>query len=261
MKIDPTRKYRAVCARSRLPDRTWPSRVIDEAAGLVQRRPARRQPGADRADGRRAQAPHVPAAREDGLQGDRDRLPGRVADRLRLRAAARRAGPDPRRRQRAGADAGARAADRAHVRVAPGRQARDHAPLQLDVDHAAARRVRPRPRRHQADRGRRGSRRARLRGEAAGHRVDVPVLAGELHRHRARLREGGLRRGARRVAADARSARRSSTFRRRSRWPRPTSTPTRSSGCTATSRAATASCSRCIRTTTAAAAWPRPSSA
>ena len=57
-------------------------------------------------------------------------------------------GPDPRRRHRAGADAGARAADRAHVRGAAGREARDRAPLQLDVDHAAARRVRPRPRGH-----------------------------------------------------------------------------------------------------------------
>ena len=56
-----------------------------------------------------------------------------------------------------------------------------------------------------------------------------------------------------------RTARRSSTCRPPSRWPRPTSTPTRSSGCTATSRAATRSSCRCTRTTTAAPPSPRPS--
>ena len=41
---------------------------------------------------------------------------------------------------------------------------------------------------------------------------------------------------------------------------RPTSTPTRSSGCAGTSRGATASSCRCTRTTIAAAGSPRPSS-
>ena len=70
-----------------------------------------------------AQAADVPAAGQAGLQGDRDRLPGRVADRLRLRAQADRAEPHSRRRHRPGADAGARAADPAHVRGAEGREA------------------------------------------------------------------------------------------------------------------------------------------
>ena len=77
-------------------------------------------------------------------------FPGGVADRLRLRAQADRGGPDPRRRDDPGADAGARAADRRTFEALRGRQARDRAPLQLDLDHAAPRRVRPRPRRHQA---------------------------------------------------------------------------------------------------------------
>ncbi len=54
---------------------------------------------------------------EHGLQGDRGRLPEREPDRLRLRAAAHRRGPHPRRRHDPGADAGARAPHRAHVRV------------------------------------------------------------------------------------------------------------------------------------------------
>ena len=198
----PVREVPTVC-----PDRPPRPQVAvarDHAsARLVQRRPARRQPGADRADGRRAQAADVPAAREDGVQGDRDRLPGGVADRLRLRPQAHRGRPHSRGRERAGADAGARAADRAHVRGGEGRAPRDHAPVQLDVDHAAPRRVRPGPRRHQADRRGRRARRARLRAGAARHRVDVPVLARELHGDRARLREGSLRRRARRLAADA----------------------------------------------------------
>ena len=47
---NPASKYRAF-APVRLADRTWPDAVLDTAAGVVQRRPARRQPGADRADG------------------------------------------------------------------------------------------------------------------------------------------------------------------------------------------------------------------
>ena len=47
---NPASKYRAF-APVRLTDRTWPDAVLTAAADLVQRRPARRQPGADRADG------------------------------------------------------------------------------------------------------------------------------------------------------------------------------------------------------------------
>ena len=62
-----------------LHDRTWPNMVHRAGAAVVQRRPARRQPGADRPDGPAAQAAHVRRAGEDGLQGDRGRLPRRPA--------------------------------------------------------------------------------------------------------------------------------------------------------------------------------------
>ena len=72
------------------------------------------------------------------LQGDRGRLPVGLADRLRLRAPADRGGPDPRRRHHPGADAGARRADRAHLRGAARRPARDRASLQLDLARCSA---------------------------------------------------------------------------------------------------------------------------
>ena len=85
-----------------------------------------------------------------------------------------------------------------------GAQARDRAPLQLDVDGAAPRGVRPRPAP--------ASSTSRCRPRAAcaifaaaqpRHRLALRVLARELHRHRARLRGRDLRRRDRRVAADA----------------------------------------------------------
>ena len=99
-----------------LPDRTWPN-AHRQGAAVVLRRPARRQPGADRPDGPGAQAAHVRGAGEDGLQGDRGRLPVGEPARLRLRPPAHRGGPDPRRRHDPGADAVPPRADRAHLRV------------------------------------------------------------------------------------------------------------------------------------------------
>ena len=61
------------------------------------------------------------------------------------------------------------------------------------------------------------------------------VLARELHRHRARVRRRHLQPGARGLRADARAQGHHQPARRRSRWPRRTSTPTRSSGCRGTS--------------------------
>src|SRR5207245_965707 len=49
-----------------------------QSAAVVLGRSARRQPGTRRADGPRAQAPHVRYAGEAWLQGDRSRLPGRL---------------------------------------------------------------------------------------------------------------------------------------------------------------------------------------
>ena len=108
----------------------------------------------------------------------------------------------------------------------------------------------------------------RRRGQAV-HQVRSPsrpdtewtfeYIAGNLHRHRARVRPRNLRRGDRSLGRDARAqgdpqpAGDGRDARRR------TSTPTRSSGCTATSPAATASSSACTRTTTAAPPSPPPS--
>jgi hypothetical protein len=95
----------------------------------------------------------------------------------------------------------------------------------------------------------------------AGRRRVVPrIFAGKLHRHRARLRRRDLRRGDRRLAADAaaedhpqpsvdRRARHAQRLRRSDRVDEP-----------ASRAAATASSCRCIRTTIAVAASRRRSS-
>ena len=136
-------------------DRTWPAKVIDQGPALVRRGPARRQPGADRPDVPGPQAEDVRAAGGHGLQGDRGRLPGRLADRLRLRAADHRGGPDPRRRGDPGPDPGPRGADRADLRVRARRQAGHRAPVQLHLHAPAPGGLRPGHRRHHADRGER----------------------------------------------------------------------------------------------------------
>ena len=85
-------------------------------------------------------------------------FPCRVEDRLRLRAAARRGGPDPRGHDDRRPHAGAAGADRADVRGDRGCATRDRAPLQLDLGHAAASRVPHGPGRHHRARGpRRGA--------------------------------------------------------------------------------------------------------
>ena len=122
-----------------LPDRTWPDKRIAEGPALVRRRPARRQPGADRPDEPRPQAARCSSCW------------CRWATR-RSRSASRRASQTdfdfvrmlieedlhPRRRRHPGADPGARAPDRAHLRVARGRQAGDRAPVQLDLARCSA---------------------------------------------------------------------------------------------------------------------------
>ena len=197
----PFHKYRpyetVVAARPHLAGRR-----ARAGADLVLDRPARRQPGARQPDGRRSQAPVLRPADRARDQGDRGRLPVGVEDGLRLRAHARRAGPDSGRRHDRRADAGAARADRAHLRVDRGRAARDRPPLQLDLGHAAAGRLPPRPRRHHRPGG---SRHDALQA-ARGRDVDrdrLPVLAGELPPHRARLRARDLRARRGGVGADA----------------------------------------------------------
>ena len=134
--------------RIELPDRTWPAKRIEQAPLWC---------AVDLRDGNQAlidpmspdpQAAHVRPAGPHGLQGDRGRLPVGQPDRLRLRPAAHRAGPDPRRRDDPGADPVPGAADRADLRVAARRAAGDRALLQLDLHAAAPGGLRPGPGRH-----------------------------------------------------------------------------------------------------------------
>ncbi len=151
---------------------------------------------------------------------------------------------------------GPRAPDRAHLRVAvKGAQARHRAPLQrhprrscasvvLGMDEARDRR---------AGRHARAHVQANCAAQAAGHRLALRVLARDVLRHRARLLASEWCDAVIEVWTPTPDARSSSTCRPPSRTPRPTSSPTRSSGCAATWRAATAIVlSACTRTTTAA---------
>ena len=179
----------------RLPDRTWPDRVIDQRPAVVRGRSARRQPGADRPDEPGPQAPHVRPAGPHGLQGDRGRVPVGQPDRLRLRPRASSTSgaiPDDVTIQvltqcRAGTD-------RAHLRGVRGvHRAIVHfynstSILQRRVvfraDRAAVQAI-------ATDGARKCVEEA---GEVSRHPVALRVLAGVLHRHRTGIRQAGVRR-------------------------------------------------------------------
>ena len=100
-----------------LDDRTWPNQRIEKAPLWC---------SVDLRDGNQALIDPMDPERkrrmfdalvQDGLQGDRGRLPRGQPARLRLHPPADRGGPDPRRRDDPGADAVPPGADRAHVRV------------------------------------------------------------------------------------------------------------------------------------------------
>ena len=182
----PIQRYRAFPPID-LPDRTWPTRADHAGAAVALHRPARRQPGADRPDVARAQAPDVRPAGRDGLQGDRGRVPVGQRDRLRLRAPADRARQGARGRDHLGADPGPRGPDRAHHRVAGRRPPRQHPPLQR-----ARAAVPPRglPGHRRRDQGHRRPRHRAgdevLRGQPVQDDDRLRVLPGDLHQHRAR---------------------------------------------------------------------------
>ena len=102
--------------------------------------------------------------------------------------------------------------------------------LQLDVDPAAPRGVSRRPGRGPGHRHRRRPQVRRGGRQVPGHAVAVRVFAGVLHRHRAGVRQAGVRRRRRDHRSRRRTTRSSSTCPPPWRWPPPTSTPTRSSG-------------------------------
>ena len=155
MTIMPIHKYRPFPPIN-LPDRQWPSRVIDQGADLVLGRSARRQPGARRADGPGAQAPHVrPAAASSASRRSRSAFPPprRPISPSCARSSSENLIPDDVTIQVL-TQARAELID-ADLRVDPRRQARDRAPLQLDLGLAAPRRVRARQARHRRHRGHR----------------------------------------------------------------------------------------------------------
>ena len=100
-----------------LPDRTWPNMRIEKAPLWC---------SVDLRDGNQALIDPMDPSRklrmfntlvQDGLQGDRGRLPVGEPARLRLRAPADRGRPHPRGRHDPGAHAVPRRTDRAHLRV------------------------------------------------------------------------------------------------------------------------------------------------
>ncbi len=108
-------------------------------SALAVHRPAGRQPGPDRPDVARPQARDVRPAGQDGLQGDRGRLPGLRPDRLRLRALHHRGrGRDPGRRHDLRTDPGPRGPDRADGGVPQGRQAGHRPPVQRHRPRSSA---------------------------------------------------------------------------------------------------------------------------
>ena len=178
---------------------------------------------------------------DDRVQGDRGRVPVGLPARLRLPAPDHRGGPRPRRRDHPGPGAVPRRADRAHLSIA-GRGPPGHrALLQLDVGAPAPGGLRARQ-----GRDRRHRRQCRpavqeVRGDHARYRDPLRVLAGELHRHRARVRRRDLRSGHGRDRADARAPHHPQPAGHGGDVHAPTSTPTSSSGSAARSPTATRS--------------------
>ena len=163
---------------------TWPSRTITAPPIWL---------STDLRDGNQALIEPMDAARklrmfrqlvDVGFKEIEVAFPVGVADRFRLRAQADRGGPDPRRRDDPGADASARRADPAHVRVAARRAARDRASLQPDGAAVPPRRVRHGPTtgiiEHRDATGARLF--TQLRRAAAGHRLALRVFARDVQR-------------------------------------------------------------------------------
>ena len=150
-------------------------------------------------------------------------------------------------------------ADRPHLRGRRGRAVGAGAPVQLHLHAAAPGGVRPGPQGHHPDRHRRRRGGGPLGGEVPGHRLAVRVLPRVLHRHRTGVRGRGVQRGLGDLAADRAEPDGGQPAGHRGDGHARTSTPTPSSGCTATWNGATGSCCPCTRTTTAAPRSPPPS--
>ena len=214
----------------RLADRSWPDTGDRPRPAVVRGRSAGRQPGADRPDEPGPQAPHVrPAGRmgykeiEVGFpsasQTDFDFVreiitEGAIPDDVTIQVLTQcRPG-----------------ADRAHLRGVPRRAASDRALLQLDVNPAAPRGVSRGPGRGAGHRDRRRAQVRRGGRQVPGH----PSGASSTRRSPTPAPNSNTPSRCATPSATSSSRRRttrsSSTCRPPSRWPRRTSTPTRSSG-------------------------------
>ena len=190
-----------------LPDRTWPRQVHHQGPALVRGRPARRQPGADRPDdARRASCGCSSCWCGMGYKEIEVGFPSASQTDFDFVRAAHRGRPASPTTSTIQVLTQAREhlIERTFEAIAR-RAAGDRAPLQLDLDAAAPGRVRPRPRRHHGHRRRRRRAVPEVRREPCpGTEVCFEYSPGVVHRHRARVRRRGLRRGHRRLAADAR---------------------------------------------------------
>ncbi len=205
MLSEPGRKYRPLPPVN-LPDRQWPRPHDHPPAALAVDRPARRQPGDRRSNGRGEEEPLLRPAGAGRRQGDRDRLPGSGADRVRLHSGPRPLGQHSRRRDGPGAHPGAQGPDPAFVREPRRRTRGDRPRLQRAQLRVARDRVPHEPRRGEADRCQRRQAAARRGGQAARDRVALRIFARDLLDRRARFQPRDLRRGDGRAAADERAA-------------------------------------------------------
>ena len=174
---------------------------------LVQRRPARRQPGPRPAHECRGKAGVLRPARADRIQGDRGRFPLRLPDRIRLHPAPDRGEPDSRRtsRSRCSASAAKTWSLRTLESIAGAKNVIFHlynstSPKQREYVFNAPK----------EEIVRIAVAAVKLLKErmqplvAAGSRIRLEYSPGELHEHRARVRARNLRGGDRRLAADGR---------------------------------------------------------
>ncbi len=171
---------------------------------LGKRRPARRQPGAARADDGRTETAALEAAGGRRHQGNHGGLSLGQPAGLRLRALVDRRGSDPRGRDHCRAHAVARSPDRSHLRIA-GRRGQGHHPsLQLHLHGAARARVRDGRGRHCRYRRQGHPAGQGKRPEAPRRALAAGIFARELFLHRGRVLGTHLRSGHGRLAAHAR---------------------------------------------------------
>ena len=200
----PIPKYRAY-APIILPDRQWPSRVIDKAPIWC---------SVDLRDGNQALIEPMGVERKNrmfdllvgmGFKEIEVAFPSASQTDFDFVRSIIEGGAHSGRRRDPGADPMPPRADRAHLRGGQGREEGHPALLQLDLDPAARSRLPHRPRR--ASRRSRSTRREQVKALAdAAPETDfqLRIFARKLHRHRARFRAGDLRGGQGRHQADAR---------------------------------------------------------